>query len=139
MNIYLFLSLFICNGLNPAFAQPGKNPSPAGEEVPFPFEEVNRRVELADGEAYFLVGEIIWNQVQSMYYFQVDLLQHPWLANLKRMKDPTYPLLSGLHNWERFAKKRVRLYVKARGIVEEGEYLIALQGIRDHEPMEFNK
>ena len=59
-------------------------------EVPTPFE-VNQLVELADGEQYVLAGRLV-TQRTGRVVFRVDLQQHPWLANSRRVKSPFYPI-----------------------------------------------
>src|SRR5688572_15374835 len=58
------------------------------EHFPWPFESVNRKVELAGGEFYTLAGIVVIgasvnDPMKEQAYFEVDLSMHPWLASKK--------------------------------------------------------
>jgi hypothetical protein len=78
-----------------------------GHEVPTPFEMVNHRFELADGEDYALWGKVEWP------YFRIDLKKHPWLSSSNRYEkyymidDPTFQM-------KKWNLSYIRLYFKAR-------------------------
>ena len=85
-----------------------------GGEVPIPFENVNLKVELADGENYSLLGRILILKFASegneeRPYFEVDLEEHPWLATRARKAMPLYPLAGNVEVYRQYDKKRVRL------------------------------
>ncbi len=84
-----------------------------GGEIPTPFDNVNLKVELADGESYSLLGRILILRFPSeggeeRPYFEVDLEDHPWLATSARKAMPLYPLLGSVDSYRQFDKKRVR-------------------------------
>jgi len=100
-----------------AFAADGSG-SCNGGEVPIPFEDSNHRVELADGEIYTLIGRVRF--LLDTPYLEVDLAQHPWLANSKRKLSPVYPIdgTPGLPiDWRLHEGKVVRTYMRARGFI----------------------
>lgn len=109
-----------------------------GGTIPVPFEALNRKVELADGETYFLVGSVVFDGLQP--FLAVDLSAHQWLANRRRARNPAYPLEpSSLVNWFDYEGRSVRLRVKATGRIvslDSGEfdYEISLQGLAKPEP-----
>ncbi len=116
-----------------------------GEEIPTPLSS-NDRVELADGEQYLLVGQVV---IRSIYdvtgngnalvekaFFEVDLIEHPWLANSKRRTDPGYPLDGPTAYWYKFQKMRVKVSVQAQGRIltsesHNSEYVIGLKALAD--------
>lgn len=62
-----------------------------GDELPpIYLNGTNLKVELADGENYDLVGEVVY--IDAIPYFKADRKLHPWLANSKRLRDPYYPV-----------------------------------------------
>jgi hypothetical protein len=92
--------------------------------VPFPFEALNRHVELADGEVYLLQGVV--HKAEGEFYFNVDLDLHPWLANQNRRQSPFYPIRVPSYvanasrtkwNLEQFREQTVRVLVRAHGMV----------------------
>jgi hypothetical protein len=105
-----------------------------GGEIPVPFGGVNQRVELADGEEYFLVGTIVNIQAQDgvfQPYLKVDLDQHPWLANAHRVAFPYYPIASSdatlqgsgsrspALDWRSLDGQPVQMWVRAHGQIAE--------------------
>jgi hypothetical protein len=94
-----------------------------GGEVPIPFEDSNQRVELADGEIYTLIGRVRF-QLDTPY-LEVDLGQHPWLANSKRKLSPVYPIdvsPSLPVDWKVLEGKLVKSYMRARGFITKLEF-----------------
>jgi hypothetical protein len=89
---------------------PGK-----GGDVPTPFSCANKRVELADGEKYILVGKI--RTYGNTSYLEVDLDEHAWLATSRRQKSPYYPLAMPISFWKPWEGLRVKLLVEASGRV----------------------
>ena len=93
--------------------------------VPTPFDLMNRRAELADGEYYLLSGSVTFaaswgvNGLESRPYFEVDLKEQSWLASEKRKKNPYYPLEGPLDYWKGFAGKRLRLPCQAIAKIEK--------------------
>lgn len=91
-----------------------------GGEIPTPFE-LNRRVELADGEEYLLVGRIVFKTiatpdgVRPRPYFEIDLNQHPWLASARRKGSPYYPLAAPYGRWKSYDGVRVKMSSLAHG------------------------
>ncbi|HLE00604.1 MAG TPA: hypothetical protein VJB59_10110 [Bdellovibrionota bacterium] len=111
-------------------------PKGGGGEVPVPFG-LNERAELADGESYLLVGKVIVysrkagpNQVRV--YFEVDLRQHPWLANAKRRLNPLYPLEGSASDWKDYDGHTVKLACRAHSRIfrvnDELQHVITLEG-----------
>ncbi|MCM2323942.1 MAG: hypothetical protein NDJ90_11840 [Oligoflexia bacterium] len=107
-------------------------------EVPTPFDAVNQKVELADGEAYMLFGSVALVPFDDGFgerwkaYFEVDLKEHPWLGGEKRAKNPFYPLEGPINYWKQFRGMRIRLACDAKGVIitNEGaapEYIIQLR------------
>lgn len=91
-----------------------------GHDVPTPFEFVNSKFELADGEIYQLAGRIVSETEWTSYdraaqaYLEVDLNYTPWLASAKRISFPYYPLNAG-YPWESLEGRKVVLLVRAHG------------------------
>lgn len=105
-------------------------------EVPTPLITYNQKVELADGEPYTLLGKI--HIVRGQAYFEVDLEEHPWLANTKRKASPFYPLLGTAAYWSKFEGQNVKVVAEAQGQVEaptqtepKHHYVISLQPLAD--------
>ena len=120
-----FASLCLFAGLSGSSARATALPCPdvtggTGSEIPTPFD-LNRRVELADGEEYLLVGKIVFKTIATVDgirvrpYFAVDLNQHPWLASAKRKEMPFYPLSAPYARWKTFDGVRVKMSSIARG------------------------
>jgi hypothetical protein len=86
-----------------------------GGDVPIPYSLTNQRVELADGEVYTLDGMVVFSGGRP--YFEVDLSEHPWLANAKRRGSPLYPVTGSASSWKRYEGMRVRLQAMAKGEV----------------------
>ena len=111
------------------------SPRPNGGEVPVPFGQMNQRVELADGENYYLEGKVMISDEQA--FFEVDLVKQPWLANIKRKDHPYYPVEGGVGYWKKFENVRVQISVQARSSIllsvfpKTEEYVITLRPIAD--------
>lgn len=111
-----------------------------GGEVPIPFH-FNRKVELADGENYDLVGRIyyatsIFNGRDEIPYLAVDLEKHPWLANSRRLAFPYYAIKTKSGKFRAAEGTRVRMKVKARALIiadndKSAQYVIYLEPIED--------
>ena len=107
-----------------------------GGEIPSPFNTMNQKAELSDGDLYFLVGRIVFGppvtgSARKQAYLEVDLNQHPWLANQKRKQFPFYPLEGSTKFWERLEGQVVRMACEAHAkivTVEKGksDYVIFL-------------
>lgn len=97
-----------------------------GGDVPIPFS-ANRKVELADGEIYVLMGDIQYapsliTKSKNAPYLHVDLEVHPWLANESRKDFPFYPLiLTGDQKLKLSAGTRVKVTARARAFVLSGK------------------
>lgn len=114
-----------------------------GGELPSPFDTANHRVELADGEAYLLVGRVVMMQNPGFStdnrmfpYFRVDLNEHPWLATEKRISQPYYPLEGAVEDWKKYVGAgKVKLPCTAHGVVKffgsEVVYTMQLQASSD--------
>lgn len=110
-----------------------------GGEIPTPFEAANQRVELADSEAYILVGRVLFledHARDNVYvpFFEVDLKEHPWLANEKRRKSPLYRLEGGVTYWKQFRGLRIKLPCIGHAIIATGpsgklEYMMNLRRV----------
>jgi hypothetical protein len=92
--------------------------------VPFPFEALNRHVELADDEVYLLQGIIYKSDGQ--FYLNIDFDLHPWLANPGRRENPFYAIRvppyvtnGSRTKWslEQYREQSVRVLVRAKGVV----------------------
>ncbi|MCC7441908.1 MAG: hypothetical protein IT285_09755 [Bdellovibrionales bacterium] len=90
-----------------------------GGEVPTPYADANRKVELADGEVYALVGRVVFPGNEP--YLHVDLATHSWLENRRRLANPLYPLLSDGFDWRRYEGLWVVAQVKAVGRLVEDQ------------------
>lgn len=112
-----------------------------GGHIPSPFDTSNRKVELASGEYYELVGRVVLpppayrDLGKFSAFIEVDLKTHPWLANKARVDDPLYPLEGPLSIWKPYLGFKVVVLVKASGRVvgsEDGaEYVISLRQVRN--------
>lgn len=91
-----------------------------GHDVPTPFEVVNSKFELADGEIYQLTGNIVFEKdvlgdtIYRKPYLAVDLSYTPWLRNKGRARFPYYPLDES-YAWRELEGKKVILLVRAHG------------------------
>ena len=91
-----------------------------GSEIPTPFD-LNRHVELADGEEYLLVGRIVFKTIATVDgvrvrpFFAIDLNLHPWLASAKRKDTPFYPLAAPYSKWKNYDGVRVKMSTTAHG------------------------
>jgi hypothetical protein len=94
---------------------------------------LNTFVEMADGERYQLIGEVLI--IRGEAFFHVDLDEHPWLGTSSRKAVPFYPLEGSTSMWKKYANKRVQVIVMATGRIGEqkGEhvYQIFLSPIKD--------
>lgn len=108
-----------------AYAQSG--PSGGGGEIPTPLTS-NQKVELADGENYYLVGTVVYLNDQPL--FKVDLEVHSWLASEVRKNNPYYLLESWSLDWKRYENLRMRVLVRAHGNIikvnDVYQYVISL-------------
>ncbi len=101
------------------------------KEIPTPFNEMNRKVELATNEYYVLNGWIRF--VRDNVYLQIDLEDHPWLANQKRMNFPYYAIINFPANRKDLKDTRVTVRVQAKGVIgavegqERIDYMIQLR------------
>lgn len=113
-----------------------------GGEIPTPFEAYNQKVELADGEAYVLVGRVVIDNIapdgstseRMRAFFEIDLNEHPWLGNTKRKMRPFYPLEGAVSTWRRYNGMRVKLpCIAVGGVVytpgQQAEYVIWLRKV----------
>ncbi len=103
-----------------------------GGEMPSPLEDYNQKVELADGEIYFLAGKIVFFNEQP--FFQVDLSIQPWLANSFRVENPYYSLEGSATLWHRYDGKKVKLLCQADGQIVNVQglglkYMISLRQV----------
>jgi len=142
----VFLLSFLFSGVSFALSsdntqgpEQGDGVNPIGGEIPFPFQAMNQKVELADGEKYTLIGRVVFELGEP--YFNVDLELHPWLANQKRKDRPIYPLIASTVNWDSFEGQLVQIFVEAKGSVllglEKEHYEIFLKSIQ--EPVPYKK
>lgn len=91
-----------------------------GGGSPGPFDNANQKVELADGENYYLQGEV-YELRDGTLVFGVDFKAHPWLAN-KYRKQKGYYFLSEAKskiNLDRVVDKKVAMNFKAKSIYFE--------------------
>jgi hypothetical protein len=123
---------------------------PRGGELPIPFDLANKKVELANGEPYILAGRVVLMQVRmrngelrSQPMFRVDLTEHPWLANNKRLNNPNYVLQGSLEEWkDLISVGKIQLPCIAHGVItyrgSVAEYDIQLERSREIpvEPMD---
>ncbi len=110
-----------------------------GHDVPTPFEMVNQRFELAEGEIYALVGTVTlaYNYTDSGFkadpYLVLDLKKMGWLASAKRIEAPYYLLEGSSAQWGHYQGRRIKILAKARGnIISEKykpEYILSLEPI----------
>jgi hypothetical protein len=97
-----------------------------GGDVPIPFS-ANRKVELADGEEYVLMGDIQYapsliTKSKNAPYLHIDLEVHPWLGSERRKDFPFYPLiLTGDQKLKLSAGTRVKVTARARAFVLSGK------------------
>lgn len=90
-----------------------------GGEIPTPFQELNQRAELADGEFYVLVGQVTQlTQTDGSVaaYLAIDFQSQPWLANGLRQKFPYYRLEGDTEFWSQYNGKKVRISCLARWV-----------------------
>jgi hypothetical protein len=112
---------------------------PRGGELPIPFDLANKKVELADNEPYILAGRVTLMQVRintgqmrSQPVFRVDLTEHPWLANEKRLNNPHYVLQGSMDDWkDLITAGKIKLPCIAHGVItvrgSRAEYDIQLE------------
>jgi hypothetical protein len=101
-----------------------------GEGVPTLNDLSSIKVELADGEAYTLAGNIAF-LADGQPYLKVDLKQQPWLANSKRISFPYYALTGGADFWRSYEGNAVQYMCIAAGtIASDGEYQISLKPVK---------
>jgi hypothetical protein len=133
----------------------------SGHDVPTPFQLTQTKFELADGELYSLVGTITFAPAPAPYivqsalqrpsytqyyntsakklrpYFSINLENHPWIANAKRIDSPLYFIESTSEKWKEWEDTSVNLLCRAHGrilLTSHGpEYAIQLEPI-DAEP-----
>jgi hypothetical protein len=104
--------------------------STCGGEIPWPFQTSNQVVELADGERYVLMGEVVY--LRGIPYLIVDLDAHPWLATARRRQDPSYPLMGSGAYWKQYVGRRIQLRAVARWVVSAGgEVSVLLESLTD--------
>lgn len=84
-------------------------------ELPSPFEGVNDKVELADGEYYYLLGTVHWASSSEAAIFEVDSNAHPWITQKHKKANPRYALAGNPQVWKPFANHKVRLLILAHG------------------------
>ena len=97
-----------------------------GGELPSPFDTANRRVELAEGEAYLLVGRVVMMEGAAfgddsgvVPYFRVDLTDQPWLATEKRVSQPYYRLEGSVEDWNRYVSMgKIKFPCVAHGVIK---------------------
>ncbi|MDR3606493.1 MAG: hypothetical protein P4M08_03830 [Oligoflexia bacterium] len=101
-----------------------------GGEIPTPFTLSNQHVELADGEQYELIGQVVsgarlsdslpYDAAQA--WFQPDFNAQPWLASQARLANPGYPMENApWSSWTIYSQKAVRLTVVAHGVIQMDE------------------
>ncbi len=124
----------------PAWAEPSPGPSGGGGsgEIPIPFQSSNQKVELASGELYILIGRISF--YNGAPYLEVDLEQHPWLANKERKGAPFYPLEASADYWRRFEGQQLKTFMEAHGAVRLDDpsgpkYVLSLFPLADPLPV----
>jgi len=138
-----------CEEKHPVKKQPAchsgiaDGPMGGGGELPSPFDTANWKVELADGEAYQLMGRIVlmqtpgYGEVNRLTpFFRVDLNEHPWLATEKRLSDPYYPLIGPVEEWRPYVNRgKVKFPCIARGVIKitgsRPSFVIHLQASED--------
>lgn len=102
----------------------GYGPLGGGNDGPSPFNGLNSKVELADGELYSLFGTVVF--MNGYPFFNVDLKAHPWLANSKRAKMPYYQLEGSADFWKKYENSRIRFFCIAHS------HIIQVQGGMDY-------
>lgn len=86
-------------------------------DVPRPFENPNRKVELAAGENYLLQGKLLVEKDGDVWFF-VDLREHPWLATKERIGQPYYRLdVDAGFDIQKYKSRLVQVPVRANGQV----------------------
>ena len=119
----LLIALLLAAALSTGAAADWGDPYPVceckgGGDTPGPFSDSNRKVELSDGDVYALSGRVIFLSPGSgkrpTPYFEVDLKQHEWLANAKRVLNPYYRLQGPTYLWKEFEYETIRLQARAR-------------------------
>ncbi len=83
-----------------------------GHEVPSPFSNTNQVVELADGEAYTLIGKVVF--MGKIAYLNVNLDLHPWLATTRRKAFPFYRLIGNPSIFKDLEQKEVKVLAQAQ-------------------------
>lgn len=109
MKKYLFVVVVI--GLAVGSVVWGAAPGGGSGDVPTPFLSSNQKVELAHGELYTLVGVIRFSNGEP--FLEIDLNEHPWLANAYRKANPFYPLEGATSFWKRYENQRLKTFVEA--------------------------
>jgi len=110
-----------------------------GHDVPTPFEDVNRRFELADGEIYALPGNLVSkspltnDDSSTQAYFAVEMEKYSWLTNSKRAEYRYYPLLISNYERVRASVMSGTLLCRAHGKIVKGrngkQYQVFLEPI----------
>ena len=94
-----------------------------GHDVPTPFEAVNQRFELADGEIYLLKGTVatasVWveGREKEVPYLVLNLKDYPFLANARRVEAPYYPIEGDIIEWSEQKGRQVKLSFRAKSKV----------------------
>ena len=115
---FLFIATLANSTIGPAIAGElqQQNPPRPGGEVPFPFSD-NAKVELADGESYTLVGEVVGSKYAPG--LKIDFEEHPWLTSAVRQSNPVYPIIRNGIVWGPWLGKRIIINAQALGQVRE--------------------
>jgi hypothetical protein len=93
----------------------------ASHDVPSPFQYQKNKYELADGEVYSLFGSITLlpslssDPRRQKAYFAVNLDDHPYLANINRVKSPLYLIEDAPENWIKWNGRSITLLCMAHG------------------------
>jgi|GEM_PF-2904152 len=91
---------------------------------PSPFEGMNQRFELADGEYYTLYGTIMIapsaNGQSPQAYLRVDLTREHWLASSRRIEMPFYPIEGDVSFWQKYEHRTVKFPCQAEGKIVTG-------------------
>ena len=85
-------------------------------DVPFPFQDLNTRVELRDGELYKLIGTV--DKLDNQYVLKVDPVVHPWLTNRLAPVGRTYLITSSSVSLKKYIGQRVQLIAQANGRIQ---------------------
>jgi len=85
-------------------------------DVPFPFQDLNTRVELRDGELYKLVGFL--DKINEGYVLSIDPVVHPWLTNRATPYSRVYPVVSSSVSLKKYVGENVQLIAQAVGHIE---------------------